>query len=115
MKKLNHFIGIDVSKETLDLALIKSNDASVIIQKVFINSLTGFKQLSKWMREHKVSFETTVFCIEHTGYYSKPVAKYIVAHKGNLWMEMSLKIIRSLGIQRGKNDKIDAKRIALFA
>jgi hypothetical protein len=27
-------------------------------------------------------------------------------------MEMSLKIIRSLGIQGGKNDKIDAKRIA---
>jgi transposase len=30
-------------------------------------------------------------------------------------MEMSLKIIRSLGVQRGKNDKLDAKRIALFA
>jgi len=41
--------------------------------------------------------------------------KFIIANKGNLWMEMSLKIIRSLGIQRGKNDKIDAKRIAQFA
>jgi transposase len=43
------------------------------------------------------------------------IAKFILAKKGNLWMEMSLKIIRSLGIQRGKNDKIDARRIALFA
>lgn len=62
-----------------------------------------------------VRYEDTVFCIEHTGYYSTPLAKFIQARKGNLWMEMSLKIIRSLGIQRGKNDKIDARRIAQFA
>ena len=28
---------------------------------------------------------------------------------------MSLKIIRSIGLQRGKNDKIDAERIAYYA
>ena len=115
MKKLIHFIGIDVSKETFDLALIKDNDDSRVIQKVFSNNQAGFRELSKWLKQQKVVSEDTVFCVEHTGYYSKPIAKFIIANKGNLWMEMSLKIIRSLGIQRGKNDKIDAKRIAQFA
>jgi transposase len=115
MKKLIHFIGVDVSKETFDLALIKDNDISMIIQKVFSNDVTGFKELNKWLKQQKVSYPDSVFCVEHTGYYSKPIGKFIIAKKGNLWMEMSLKIIRSLGIQRGKNDKIDARRIALFA
>lgn len=115
MKKLIHFIGIDVSKETFDLALIKNNDLNQIIQKVFSNNIKGFKELNKWLRQQKVLYENALFCVEHTGYYSKLIAKFIIANKGNLWMEMSLKIIRSLGIQRGKNDKIDAKRIAQFA
>lgn len=115
MKKIIHFIGIDVSKKTFDLALIKDNDPSQIMQKVFSNNIDGFKNLTAWMKQQLVCYEDTVFCIEHTGYYSKPLAKFIEAKKGNLWMEMSLKIIRSLGIQRGKNDKIDARRIAQFA
>jgi transposase len=112
MKKVMRFIGIDVSKETLDLALIKDNDDKCILQKVFPNNQIGFKEFSRWLRQQKVVYQDTIFCVEHTGYYSKPVAKFIIANKGNLWMEMSLKIIRSLGIQGGKNDKIDAKRIA---
>jgi transposase len=115
MKKLIHFIGIDVSKETFDLALIKDNDVSQIIQKVFSNDIRGFKELNKWLKQQKVAYQDVLFCVEHTGYYSRLIAKFIIAKKGNLWMEMSLKIIRSLGIQRGKNDKIDARRIAQFA
>jgi transposase len=115
MKKLIQFIGIDVSKETFDLALIKGSDINLIIQKVFSNNIAGFKELNKWLKQQKIAYQDTLFCVEHTGYYSKLIARFIIAKKGNLWMEMSLKIIRSLGIQRGKNDKIDARRIAQFA
>jgi transposase len=115
MKKIIHFIGIDVSKDTFDLALIKNDDIGQIAQRVFSNNVAGFKELTTWLKQQKILYENILFCIEHTGYYSKPIAKFIQSKKGNLWMEMSLKIIRSLGIQRGKNDKIDAKRIAQFA
>jgi len=115
MKKLIHFVGIDVSKETFDLALIKDNDMSQITQKIFLNNVKGFKELHSWLKQQKVDYPESLFCIEYTGYYSRLLSKFIIAKKGNLWMEMSLKIIRSLGIQRGKNDKIDARRIALFA
>jgi transposase len=115
MKKFVHFIGIDVSKLTIDVAIIIRNDISKIIHHVFLNDINGFRELKGFLRKEKISFQETVFCMEHTGYYSRELSKFIIANHGNLWMEMSLKIIRSLGVQRGKNDKLDAKRIALFA
>jgi transposase len=33
----------------------------------------------------------------------------------NVWLEMPVNIIRSVGLQRGKNDRVDARRIALYA
>lgn len=115
MEKLIHFIGIDVSKLTIDVAIIINNDIGRIIQLVFANDSKGFKELKNRLNKEKISFPETVFCMEPTGYYSKQLSRFIIARHGNLWMEMSLKIIRSLGVQRGKNDKLDAKRIALFA
>jgi transposase len=115
MKKIIHFIGIDVSKETLDVALIKNNNKGNIYSLKITNNRTGFKKMKKWLNVEKIALEEAVFCVEHTGMYSKPVSHYILSESANLWMEMSLKIIRSMGIQRGKNDKIDAIRIALYA
>ena len=115
MEKLIHFIGIDVSKLTIDVAIIINNDIGRIIQLVFTNDSKGFKEFKNRLNKEKIPFPETVFCMEHTGYYSKQLSRFIIAQHGNLWMEMSLKIIRSLGVQRGKNDKLDAKRIALFA
>ncbi len=115
MKKRIHFIGVDVSKLTIDVAVIINNDIGKIVQLVFSNDCKGFKELKSYLAKEKIPFAETIFCIEHTGYYSKQLSRFVIAQQGNLWMEMSLKIIRSLGVQRGKNDKLDARRIALFA
>src|SRR5688572_14572316 len=115
MENILHFIGIDVSKETLDIALIKNNDKSKIYSSKVTNNPEGFKKMKRWLLSEKIVLKQAVFCIEHTGLYSKAVSRFVLARQSNLWMEMSLKIIRSMGIQRGKNDKIDAIRIALYA
>jgi transposase len=47
--------------------------------------------------------------------YGKVIIQYLLSKEFNLWVEMSLKIIQSIGLQRGKNDKIDAERIAYYA
>jgi transposase len=115
MNTFLHFIGIDVSKETLDIALVKNNDKSNIYSSKVTNNVAGFKKMKHWLKTEKISLAQTIFCIEHTGMYSKPLGRFILSQQGNLCMEMSLKIIRSMGVQRGKNDKIDAIRIALYA
>jgi transposase len=73
MKKIIHFIGIDVSKETLDIALIRNNDKSNIYSSKVTNNKTGFKKMKQWLKVENVSLQEAVFCIEHTGMYSKPI------------------------------------------
>ena len=59
--------------------------------------------------------DNTLICLEHTGIYGKLIIKNLFVFGFSLWVEMSLKIIRSIGVQRGKNDKVDAERIAYYA
>ena len=54
-------------------------------------------------------------CFENTGFYGHLLAQWSVENKYNTWMADSLDIKKSLGLVRGKNDRIDALRIALYA
>lgn len=85
------------------------------IHSQFVNDYKGIKSLCKWLKEQVSTFENTLVCLEHTGMYGKLIIKYLMIENFSLWVEMSLKIIRSIGVQRGKNDKVDAERIAYYA
>lgn len=113
MSKFKHFVGIDISKEYFDAVLLSPN--GTIIHNQFANDLKGIKSFIKWLKSEKISFEETLVCMEHTGMYGKILSKNLLAFGLNLWIEMSFRIIRSMGVQRGKNDKIDAERIAKYA
>ena len=113
MNKFKHFIGIDISKEYFDAFLIAENGNRKHNQ--FSNTSKGVREFLKWFKGENLKIEDTLICMEHTGMYGKVLSTLLVAKKCNLWIEMSLRIIRSIGIQRGKNDKIDPERIALYA
>jgi transposase len=111
-----NFVGIDVSKSKFDLALIKGQDKDHVIQGVFDNTHKGIKTMSKFLeKEHNVQLSETIFCMEFTGVYCRPLTRFFVEQDCNVWIEMPVNIIRSLGLQRGKNDRVDAYRIALYA
>ena len=115
MSKFKHFLGIDVSKEYFDAVVILEGNKSKPIHNQFANDSKGIKLLCKWLKEQDSTFENTLVCLEHTGMYGKLIIKYLMIYNFSLWVEMSLKIIRSIGVQRGKNDKVDAERIAYYA
>jgi transposase len=115
MNKFKHFLGIDVSKEYFDAVVILNGDKQNTIHNQFVNDYKGIQALRKWLKDQNATFENTLICLEHTGMYGKLLIKYLMVFKFDLWVEMSLKIIRSIGVQRGKNDKIDAERIAYYA
>lgn len=115
MNKFKHFLGIDVSKEYFDAVVILNVNKENPIHNQFENDYKGIQALRKWLKEQGSTFENTLVCLEHTGMYGKLLIKYLMAFKFDLWVEMSLKIIRSIGVQRGKNDKVDAERIAYYA
>lgn len=119
MKKSNttliYFIGIDVSKLTLDVTVLNSSSKKMRYTQVS-NCYDGLKELNSWLRKNKeFKYPNAVFCLEHTGLYTRVLLDYLSNKNANIWMEASLKIKKSLGLNRGKNDKIDSQRIAEYA
>ena len=110
-----NFLGIDISKKTFDVALIKDNDISAISSSSFSNSGKGLVNLEEFLKKQGLNMQETLFCMEHTGIYCRLLSHYLTERKYHVWLEMPVQIIRSLGLQRGKNDRIDAKRIAEYA
>jgi len=111
-----NFVGIDVSKTKFDLALIKELDKDHVFQGVFENTPKGIKLMVKFLeKEHEINLDETIFCMEFTGIYCRPLTSFFVKQNCKVWIEMPVNIIRSLGLQRGKNDRVDAHRIALYA
>jgi transposase len=115
MNKFTHFLGIDISKEYFDAVIILEGKKELNNHNQFANNAKGIRELRKWLKEFNATSVNTLVCLEHTGMYGKVVIKHLISYEFSLWVEMSLKIIRSIGLQRGKNDKVDAFRIAYYA
>ena len=113
--EFKNFIGIDISKGTFDIALIKESNLENITSLVCTNNPKGIVHLEEFLKKQGINTKETLFCMEHTGIYCRLLSHYLTENKYNVWLEMPIQIIRSLGVQRGKNDKIDARRIAEYA
>ena len=67
------------------------------------------------MRALGATIDDTVFCMEHIGMYNLPLVKWLQSHQGKMWLESGVHIRKTLGVVRGKNDKVDSSRIAMYA
>ena len=116
MKKF--FIGIDVSKETVDVSFVESDfqrPPEYLAQ--YPNDKKGYRSM---VRDLKLALRGTstgqwLFCCETTGAYDKKMCHWLVEHGMHVWRESALQIKQSLGIRRGKNDKADSMAIADYA
>lgn len=63
----------------------------------------------------KKLFTNLLVCLEHTGCYTFKILQVLEKQEVDTWLENPLVIKRSLGLQRGKSDKADARRIAEYA
>ncbi|MDO5857389.1 IS110 family transposase [Myroides odoratimimus] len=113
MDKFTQFIGIDISKEYFDASIYV--EVSNYKHNQFANTKKGVLQFIKWMKGEGCLVDNTLICMEHTGIYKNILVRELQIKNCNIWVEMAYKIIRSSGIQRGKNDKVDSARIALYA
>ncbi len=110
------FIGIDVSKSTLDVGLLDRDSPGSVHHRKVTNSDDGIVAMLHWLKDQVgFSVENSLFCLEHTGMYNYALLQFFNQQNANVWVENPVQIKRSLGLQRGKNDKIDAMRIAQYA
>ena len=107
--KIQHIMGADLSKKSIDLVchLLKTH---IQIQ----NSITGFKELIEWIQQRQINPSEIMIVMEHTGLYSYRFEKFLHQHQIAFCKVNALAIKRSIGLVRGKTDKLDAARIAAY-
>jgi len=109
-----YILGIDISKKTFCAAL--TTDGSGMYEVEVENNTTAIKGYFQELKEKfRFSHEQLIVCMEHTGIYCLPLLDYLTKNKIKVCVEPALQIKQSQGMTRGKNDKVDAKRIALYA
>jgi transposase len=115
MKKFDYYIGIDVSKLTLDVSILFECGNTTKTEYYKIENKE--KSIAQFVKKKLGNYlpEQILFCFEDTGIYSMPLAYYLSDNKLSYWQVPAIEIKRSRGITRGKNDKIDSGDIAEYA
>jgi len=108
------FIGMDVSKLHLDVALL-DQDGKVLEEVQVPNKGSSVRKLlSTWHKSRRCRVGTVV-CLEPTGPYSFEAIKTLLDMSVPVWLAHPADIKNSIGMTRGKSDQVDALRIAQYA
>lgn len=108
--KFNSVLGCDMSKEFFNSKL-----HSQTYENQFNNDPKGINFMLKSLKKVLgTDLKDCLFVFEHTGLYSLEMTRQLAKRGLNFALIPGLEIRQSLGIQRGKNDPIDAKRIAEY-
>jgi transposase len=107
-----NYIGIDVSKGTLDMVLLDQGGCTVehAVVKNTAQAITA--RIKKWSSTYELDPQDCLTCLEPTGHYSHTALRTLVGAGIPTWMAHPLDIKKCMGMVRDKNDKVDAKRIA---
>ena len=109
-----YFLGVDIAKKTFDASL--TTDAKAFDPSQCENNAKSievfFRELKK---KFSLSYSQLIVCMEHTGIYCLPLLNFLVENNIKVCLESAIQIKRSQGLVRGKNDKVDAQRIAIYA
>jgi transposase len=100
------FVGIDVSKLTLDICVIDDNNRQYVKISNNAEAIEAFF----------IKYSHGRLCIgmENTGCYNYYLYEVLAKLKLEFYVIPPLHLKKSIGLSRGKNDKIDSHRIAAF-
>ena len=112
MKKIH--VGIDISKEKCNLCY--RSGLEIVCEEECSNDVRAIKKTIKAaLKALGASLEEVLVCAEYTGRYIYPLTVACQELDIFLWMDDPTRIKNSMGLTRGKNDTIDAERIAEYA
>src|SRR5438045_3919409 len=108
--KVTAIMGMDVSKKTLDCHLFVQQKSLPAVS----NDNKGFKLIKRWLKKEVRNLDGLLVVMEYTGIYTYQVEHFIQQHNIQFVKRPALDIKRSLGMVRGKSDKIDARFISKY-
>ncbi len=108
---MQNILGIDVSKDTLDVVLVTEKGA---FHKVISNTSRGYQSLENWLKARRV--DKVHACLEATGQYGEAVSEYLFerGHQVSMMNPARIKRYGESKLHRNKTDKADAALIAEF-
>lgn len=110
----NLFMGCDVARK--DFAYCLRSAEGILVQGTVANTERGIiKWLTGLKKSPGIDLNRVIFCQEHTGVYGLKLLRVLHARGLKVCVEGASNIKLSLGLQRGKTDKVDAARIAEYA
>ncbi len=104
-------IGIDISKESFDVAILRDEQYQLAH---FENKPGGYRKLVKWLKKREA--EGGHVCLEATGRYGQALAIYLheAGYPVSVVNPARIKAYAASQLKRNKTDKEDAKVIAHF-
>ena len=83
--KYSFFIGVDVSKATLDFCLLSEGKSMFHLQAS--NDQRGIKEFLKQCKQFNgFDVAKAVFCMEHTGIYNNPLLEFLSRANIDAWL-----------------------------
>jgi len=104
----NIFIGIDISKQTLDICIKADN------QITFCTIENNISSCKKFFKSYTNNSSNIYVCLENTGRYNYNLYEVLEHLSFLVYVINPIHIKKSLGLVRGKSDRVDAERITCF-
>lgn len=112
MNKSGIYVGVDVSKLTIDFMILFEGR---LIHEVVKNSTPSIrKYLKKIKAQLHVEESDLIIGVENTGRYTWPMLSVFGLSDAKLYLLSPLHLKKSMGMVRGKSDMMDSERIARF-
>lgn len=110
----HHFLGIDVSKHTLDVCLFRGVGTQKHHQQV-PNDQAGFTKLIAWLLQHQATADETIICMENTGLYDDALLEALTLAGYSCAVEKTTVLQKVRPEHHRKDDRFDAALLAEYA
>jgi transposase len=116
---IKYSIGVDGAKDKFDVCLMSVDnklDSKINATKKFMNTPSGFREFLGWTQKHCKEAVPVEVLMEATGVYYEKLAIFLTEKGVTTFVVLpnkARKYMQSLGL-KSKNDRIDAKGLALM-
>jgi transposase len=115
MTQFLSFVGVDIASASF-MACAGIVPWKITVKPVkFENTEDGFVSFLDWLKQHNLSPESTVVCMEATGVYGEGLAYFLHASGHTVAVEPPLNIQRKFPVNSSKTDELDCQYIAEYA
>ena len=108
--KVTAIMGMDVSKKTLDCHLFVQQKSLDSVS----NDTRGFKAIKRWLLKELKHTSGLLVVMEYTGIYTYGIERFFEQQQIKFVKRPALDVKRSVGMVRGKSDKVDARFISKY-